>query len=89
MCLDLTLIRIAALLTHTNAYPLHIYNNNIYLRRFKYIYKYIDIYIYVYANYKPIQMVAWEFQVAEWVSILQDFQTGVGVVKKIIICTVI
>lgn len=28
-------------------------------------------------------MVAWEFQVAEWVSILQNFKTGVGVVKKI------
>lgn len=41
------------------------------------------IYIYEYANYKPIQMVAWEFQVAEWVSILQNFKTGVGVVKKI------
>lgn len=41
------------------------------------------IYIYEYANYKPIQMVAWEFQVAEWVSILQNFKTGVGVVKKL------
>lgn len=29
-------------------------------------------------------MVAWEFQVAEWVSILQEFQTGVGVVEKIL-----
>lgn len=39
--------------------------------------------MYEYANYKPIlQMVAWAFQVAEWVSILKKFQIGVGVTKE-------